>query len=110
MGERRKGTRIPAKDLPQLLQKFKVDLGTGELLDSVTVDANRNGISLSVPIHIYKVKNYTIILHSMDESFIIKDEIVYVKGISPEESRISIMFSSTSSGLNKYYELLDTVL
>jgi hypothetical protein len=110
MGERRNGSRIPAKDLPELLQKFKVDLGTGGLLNTSTVDANRKGISLSVPIHIYKVKNYNIILHSMDDSFTIKDEIVYIKGISPEESRISIMFSSGSSGLDKYLELLESVL
>lgn len=108
MGERRNGSRIPSKDLPELLKKFKVDLGTGELLNSTTVDANRNGISLSVPIHIYKVKNYDITLYSVDDSFSIQDEIVYIKGISPEESRISIMFTS-SSGLDKYYELLDSV-
>ena len=108
--ERRKDSRIPREKLPELLKKFTVDLGTGELLDSITVDANHTGLSLLVPIHIYKVKNYSIILHAMDDSFMIKDEIVYIKGISPEESRISIMFSSASSGLDKYYELLDTVL
>ncbi len=108
MGERRNDPRIPAKDLPELLKKFKVDIGTGEILDSYTVDANRKGLSLSVPIHIYKVKNYDITLYSMDNSFTIKDEIVYIQGISPEESRISIMFSSTS-GLDKYHELLDSV-
>ena len=86
MGERRKGSRIPAKNLPELLKKFKVDLGTGELLASTTVDADRRGISLSVPIHIYKVKNYNITLYSSDNSFTIEDEIVYIKGISPEGS------------------------
>lgn len=110
MAERRKGDRIPAKDLPQLLKKFKVDLGTGELLNSETVDANKNGISLSVPIHIYKVRNYEITLYSMDDSFTIKDEIVYIKGISPEESRISIMFTSTTADLEKYHKLLESAL
>lgn len=108
MVDRRNGARIPSEDLPDLLKKFKVDLGTGELLISSTVDANSNGISLSVPIHIYKVKNYDITLNSMDGSFSIKDEIVYIKGITPEESRISIMFSSASEGLDKYKELLET--
>jgi len=110
MGERRNGARIPAKDLPELLKKFKVDLGTGDFLISTTIDANRKGLSLSVPIHIYKVKNYEITLYSLDNSFKINDEIVYIKGISPEESRISIMFSSGSSGLDMYRKLLDTVL
>lgn len=110
MGERRKGARIPAEDLPLLLRKFKVDLGTGELLISSTVDANIMGISLSVPIHIYKVKNYNITLYSMDDSIKITDEIVYVKAITPEKSRISIMFSSTSSGMDRYNELLDSAL
>jgi len=110
MPERRKGSRVPAKELPLLLRKFKVDLGTGELLISFTVDANERGISLSVPIHIYKVKNYAITLYSMDESFSIEDEIVYIKGISPEESRISIMFSSSSSGLEKFLELLKSAI
>ena len=109
MGERRTGSRIPSKDLPSLLRKFKVDIGTGELLNSTTVDANRKGICLSVPIHIYKVKNYDITLHAVDGSFSIKDEIVYIKGVSPEESRISIMFSS-SSGLDKYYKLLESAI
>jgi len=108
--ERRKGSRIPGEKLPDLLKKFKVDLGMGELLDSITLDANRTGLSLLVSVHVYKVKNYSIILHAMDDSFIIKDDIVYIKGITPEESRISIMFTSASSGLDKYHELLDTVL
>ncbi len=108
--ERRKDARIPGVKLPELLKKFKADLGTGELLDSITVDANHTGISLLVPVHIYKVKNYSIALYAIDDSFNIKDEIVYIKGISPEESRISIMFSSDSSGYDRYCELLDTVL
>ena len=107
--ERRNGSRIPAGDLPELLKKFKVDLGTGELLDADTVDANKSGMSLLVPIHINKVQNYDIIIHAMDGSFSIEDEIVYIKGLNPKESRISIMFSS-STGLDKYYELLDSVL
>jgi hypothetical protein len=106
--ERRKATRILGDKLPELLRSFKVDLGTGELLNSITADANRTGISLLVPIHIYKIKNYNIILHSMDGSFSIKDEIVYIKGISPEESRISIMFSP-SPNLERYYDLLDSL-
>lgn len=107
--DRRNGPRIPASELPKLLKKFKVDLGTGELLDVDTVDANRSGISFLVPIHIYKVKSYDIIIHAIDGSFSIEDEIVYIKGLTPEESRISVMFSSTT-GLEKYYELLDSVL
>ena len=110
INERRKNSRIPGVKLPLLLKKFKVDLGTGELLESITVDATHTGISLLVPIHIYKVKNYSIVLYAMDDSFNIKDEIVYIKGISPEESRISIMFSSDSSGYDRYCELLDSVI
>ena len=110
MGERRNGARIPAEGLPELLKKFKVDLGTGGLLDADTVDANKSGISLLVPIHIYKVKDYDIVLHAIDESFLLEDEIVYIKGISPEQSRISIMFSSTSPGLDKYCEVLDSAI
>lgn len=110
MGERRSGSRIPSKDLPELLKRFKVDLGTGELLISTTVDASERGISLSVPIHIYKVKNYDITLYSMDDSIKIIDEIVYVTGTTPEESRISIMFTSPSSGLEKYLELLKSAI
>ena len=110
MGERRSGARVLSKDLPEILKRFKVDLGTGELLISTTVDANERGISLSVPIHIYKVKNYNITLYSMDDSIKITDELVYVKGLTPEKSRISIMFSSSSSGLEKYLELLKTAI
>ena len=110
MGERRSGSRVSSKDLPEALKKFKVDLGTGELLISTTVDANERGISLLVPIHIYKVKNYDITLYSMDNTIKITDEIVYVKGTTPEESRISIMFSSSSSGLEKYRELLESAI
>lgn len=109
MGERRSKDRVLVKDLPELLKKFKVDLGTGKLLDADTVDASKTGISLLVPIHIYKVKNYDIILHSLDNSFILEEEIVYIKGMGPEQSRISIMFSSSSSGLDRYHELLDSV-
>jgi hypothetical protein len=109
MGERRSKDRVLVKDLPELLKKFKVDLGTGKLFDADTVDASKSGISLLVPIHIYKVKNYDIILHSLDNSFLLEEEIVYIKGIGPEQSRISIMFSSSSSGLDRYHELLDSV-
>lgn len=110
MSERRKDLRIVAKDLPELLKKFKIDIGTGEILETLTVDANRRGLSLSVPMHIYKIKNYDITLYSMDGSFTIEDEIVYIKGISPEESRISIMFTSSSKGLDKYQELLSSAI
>lgn len=109
MGERRSKDRVLVKDLPELLKKFKVDLGTGKLIDADTVDASKSGISLLVPIHIYKVKNYDIILHSLDNSFILEEEIVYIKGMGPEQSRISIMFSSSSSGLDRYHELLGPV-
>ena len=109
-GERRGDARIPVEDLPELLKKFKVDLGTGELLNADTVDANKSGISLLVPIHIYKVISYDIVLYAIDDSFLLEDEIVYVKAISPEQSRISIMFSSTSSGLDKYKELLNSAI
>ena len=84
--ERRNGPRIPVNDLPELLKQFKVDLGTGELLDADTVDANKSGMSLLVPIHINKVQNYDIIIHAMDGSFSIEDEIVYIKGLNPKES------------------------
>lgn len=109
MIERRSGDRIPVEDLPELLRKFKIDLGTGNLLNADTVDANKNGISLLVPIHIYKVKNYDIVIHAEDDSFLIEDEIVYIKAISSEQSRISVLFSSNSSGLDRYRELLASV-
>ena len=109
MGERRGRNRILVKNLPELLKKFKIDLGTGELINADTVDASKSGISLLVPIHIYKIVNYDIIIHAVDDSFLLEEEIVYIKGLGPEQSRISIMFSSSSSGLEKYYELLDSV-
>ena len=110
MGERRSKDRISVKDLPELLKKFKVDLGTGGLLDADTVDASQSGISLLVPVHIYKIESYDITLHAIDNSFLLEEEIVYIKGMSPEQSRISIMFSSSSSGLDRYHELLNSVL
>ena len=109
MGERRSKDRILVKDLPELLKRFKIDLGTGKLLDADTVDASKSGISLLVPIHIYKIETYDITLHSVDNSFLLEEEIVYIKGLGPEQSRISIMFSSPSSGLDRYHELLDSV-
>ncbi len=110
MGERRSRDRILVKDLPELLKKFKIDLGTGKLIDGDTVDASKSGISLLVPIHIYKIETYDITLHSIDNSFLLEEEIVYIKGLGPEQSRISIMFSSPSSGLDRYHELLDLVI
>ncbi len=107
--DRRRGSRIEAGELPELLKYFNVDIGTGELLHSEVLDAGRKGISLLIPIHIYKVKNYDIVLHSMDNSFIIEDEIVYIKGITPEQSRISIMFTSESEGYKRYCDLLESV-
>ena len=102
--DRRKGySARPVDRLLELLRKFKIDLGTGELLSADTVDANKSGISLLVPIHIYKVKKYDVVIYAIDDSFLIEDEIVYIKGLSPEQSRISIMFSSTSSGLDRYF-------
>ena len=110
MGEenRKGGSRIPAKDLPELLRKFKIDLGTGELLEANTIDANKSGISLIVPIQISKVTNYDVKLYSFDKSIIIEDEIVYIKSLTPQESRISIMFTNLS-GLKEYNRLLDSI-
>ena len=106
--DRRRGSRISSGELPELLRYFNVDIGTGELLHSKTLDAGRKGISLIIPIHIYKVKNYDIIIHALDNSFSIEDEIVYIKGLTPEQSRVSIMFTKESDGFKKYCRILES--
>lgn len=104
--ERRVKERISASNLTKLLREFKVDLGTGELITAKTIDANESGLSLLVPINVFKVTNYSIKIYSMDGSFSITDDIVYIKALSPETSRISIMFSPDTE-LTRYRELLD---
>ncbi len=103
--DRRKSRRIPAEDLVPLLRKFKIMIGESMELTALTIDAGARGISLVVPINVFAVKDYCVTLYTLDGSFSITDDIVYIKAITPKSSRISIMFSSTTN-LAGYERLL----
>lgn len=107
--ERRKGSRVPAESLPPLLKEFIAYLGTSgskKRMKAKTIDAGERGISVILPVNVFKVKDYQITLRAVDGSFSITDDIVYIKALSPETSRVSIMFSSRTD-VSRYRELLN---
>ena len=106
--ERRGGPRLPAKRLPPLLKEFAAYLGdpeSAQRMKAQTIDAGDNGISVILPVNVFKVKDYQITLRAVDGSFSITDDIVYIKALSPDTSRVSIMFSSCTD-VSRYRELL----
>ena len=106
--ERRGGKRIPAEELPPLLRKFNAFLGEsryGTKLNAKTIDAGYQGLSVVIPVNVFKVKDYRITLQAVDGSFSITDDIVYIKALTPETYRVSVMFSS-STNVARYRELL----
>ncbi len=106
--ERRGGPRLPAKRLPPLLKEFAAYLGdpeSAQRMKAQTIDADDNGISVILPVNVFKVKDYQITLRAVDGSFSITDDIVYIKALSPETSRVSVMFSSHTD-VSRYRELL----
>ncbi len=106
--ERRGGRRIPAGSLPPVLREFAAylgDPGSTQGMKAQTIDACEHGISVILPVNVFKVKDYQITLRAVDGSFSITDDIVYIKALSPETSRVSIMFSSYTD-VTRYRELL----
>ncbi len=110
--ERRRERRISAEKLPPVLREFIVHFENSvseRNLKATTIDAGVLGISILVPINVFKIKDYQITLRTLDGSFSITDDIVYIKALTPETSRVSILFSSETD-LRRYKDLLQGLL
>jgi len=103
--ERRKAKRTDAKDLPETFQTLHLSFADGPKLTVKTFDASDAGISVEVPIPVYSITEFNVTLNALDASFEIEDEVVYIKPIDKQSSRISIHFSDKEN-LGKYMELL----
>ncbi|MBN1799443.1 MAG: PilZ domain-containing protein [Spirochaetales bacterium] len=103
--ERRGTQRIPAQDLPKTLRTLFLQFSEGEEYPVKTIDASSNGIALLVKLPVFSIKDFNITLKPKDDSFEIVDELVYIKPIDSQSSRVSIKFSH-SNDLSKYNTLL----
>ena len=104
--ERRGTHRIPANKLPNILKTLILEFSEGQKYIVNTIDAGPGGISLLLPLPVFSIKDFNVTLQPQDNSFKIVDEIVYIKPVDRESSRVSIKFSS-SNDLTKYNELLN---
>ena len=104
--ERRKSKRIQAKNLPVTFQTLHLSFADGPKLTVKTFDASDSGISVDVPMPVYSITEFNVTLNALDSSFEIEDEVVYIKPINKQSSRVSIRFSDKES-LGKYMEMLE---
>lgn len=90
--ERRKADRIKAEHLPDLLKKFRISIGKGETLIAQTLDISKKGIGLSVPVCIKEINSIFITICTVDQSVMIKEQILAARTINETTSRINVMF------------------
>jgi len=103
--ERRGTRRIPAQELPESLKTLFLKFSEGWEYPVKTIDASSNGIALLLKLPVFSIKDFNITLKPRDESFEIVDELVYIKPINGQSSRVSIKFSH-SNDLSIYNTLL----
>ena len=98
--ERRKADRIKAEHLPDLLKKFRICLGKGDALIAQTLDISKKGIGLSVPVCIKDIDSIFITICTVDQSVMIKEQILSARTINETTSRINVMFTKHNPFFN----------
>ena len=97
--------RIHSNQLPESLKSMILQFENGTQITVNTLDASKTGIGLRVPLPVYSITDFYVTLSPKDKSFQIKDELLYIKPIDKDSSRVSIKFSQ-SANLQKYKQLL----
>lgn len=91
--DRRKNNRILSKNLPDSIKEFKVCFGAEDTVIARTLDISSRGLGLSVPLRTKDITSIFITIYTMDQSIVIKEQILSVRHIDENTSRISIMFT-----------------
>lgn len=93
---RRTVPRVKAEKLPQGLREFRLvfDHGTYQ---GTTIDASLTGISFRVQVPANRIREFLVQLVSADGTVDMTQEIVYIKPLDNEYSRISLMFDEQST-------------
>ncbi|MBN1525918.1 MAG: PilZ domain-containing protein [Spirochaetales bacterium] len=94
--EKRIKPRIENKYLPQPLKHFTVSFEDGTILPAETIDASESGIAFRLDVPVYNISDFNVALTPKDKSFQLQEEIVYIKPLSSQSSRVSISFSRNS--------------
>lgn len=92
--ERRSEERIPVEKINQKYKKMRFVVENQEEVIAEVLDISQSGISLRVPIPTFNIQHFEISLATMDNSIQIEDEIVSVRPIDENNSKVSVMFSS----------------
>ena len=95
--EKRSKPRISNQFLPQSLKHFTVTFENGMVLPAETIDASESGIAFRLEVPVYNISDYNVTLVPSDKSFKLQEEIVYIKPLSSETSRVSIQFTRNSN-------------
>ncbi len=79
------------------MQKFSLDFGGGEVYTGDTIDASPSSISFLVEVPANRIREHIVTLISDDKKIKMTQELVYVKPVEAELSRISFMLDSENT-------------
>ncbi len=95
--ERRNRKRVNADKLPPEMKEFRLDFGEGQVYTATTIDVSLTSISFLVEVPANRIREYNVTLSSKNEEIKMTQELVYIKPVDPQHSRISFMYSSDST-------------
>ena len=90
--EKRVFERIPNRDLPIIFRSMLIDIGEHKNLCAETVDVSTSGVGITISLspEILKGENH-IILHSSDQRYKFRGEIVHIKKLPDDLFRLGIV-------------------
>ncbi len=94
---RRSKRRVEAEKVPAGLREFRLEFSPGEVYTGTTIDASLTSISFSVEVSANRIREHLVHLTSADGSISMTQELVYVKPVDETHSRISFMYSASST-------------
>lgn len=90
--EKRVFERIPNRDLPIIFRSMLIDIGEHKNLCAETVDVSTSGVGITISLspEILKGESH-IILHSSDQRYKFRGEIVHIKKLPDDLFRLGIV-------------------
>ncbi len=88
---------MPAEKLPPELRQFRLSFGPKEVYSGKTIDASLTGLAFHVEVPVYRIREFLVKLVSADKKISMTQEIVYIKPIDENNSRVSFLFKEEST-------------
>jgi hypothetical protein len=90
--EKRVFERIPNRDLPIIFRSMLIDIGEHKNLCAETVDVSTSGVGITISLspEILEGERH-IILHSSDQRYKFRGEIVHIKNLPDDLFRLGIV-------------------